>query len=143
MTLSVHNTSIGWSPEKFAPYGPEVTAAMKKLADKFPREVSVKHLAEEIITGKRQLWLILDGERFVSFVLTEIQTNEATGYKTLLIPSFAGEEGEETVPLISKLEAWGRENGCDESIIYGRAGWKRSVAKEGYQAAMMVFRKAL
>lgn len=132
-----------WSPEKFAPYGPSITAAMHKLKDRFPREVEVPHLAQEIISGKRQLWLILDGDEFVSMVLTTIQTNDATGLKTLLIPSFAGEEGQETVPLISKLEEWGRENGCDECLIYGRRGWKRAVEREGYAEAMTIFRKPL
>jgi len=140
--LAVHNT-INWPPEKFLPYGPAVTAAMKKLADRFPREVSIEHLAREIMIGKRQLWLILDGEKFVSFVLTEIQTNEANGLKTLVIPSFAGEEGASTVHLIGALEDYGRENGCDEAIIYGRPGWKRSVGEQGYKPDMMVYRKAL
>lgn len=142
MTLSVHNT-VNWPAEKFLPYGPAITAAMHKLADRFPREVSVQHLAQEIMTGKRQLWLIMDGERFVSFVLTEIQTNDANGLKTMVIPSFAGEEGAATVHLIGELEKWGRENGCDEAIIYGRAGWKRSVGEQGYKPDMTIYRKAL
>jgi hypothetical protein len=33
-----------WSPEQFAPYGEAVTAAMRKLAQRFPREVTVPHL---------------------------------------------------------------------------------------------------
>lgn len=136
--------TTSWPWEKFAPYGPAVTAAMNKLQKRFPREVSVAHLAREIQQGKRQLWLILDDDdKFVSYVLTNIQTNDATGLKTLIIPSFAGEEGEACVALIGALEAWGRDQGCDEVLIYGRQGWKRSVAKEGYAMHMAIFRKPL
>jgi hypothetical protein len=142
MSLSVHNTT-DWPADRLLPYGREITAAMHKLAARFPREVSVPHLAQEIISGKRQLFLILDGERFVSFVLTEIQTNDATGVKTLVIPSFAGEEGASTVHLIGELEAWGRENGCDESLIFGRMGWKKPLAAEGYKMDMCLFRKKI
>lgn len=117
---------------------------MRKLQDRFPREVTVEHLFKEIKDGQRQLWLILnDDDSFVSFVLTNIQVTEATGLKTLIIPSFAGEEGEATVPLIAALEEFGRQQGCDESLIYGRYGWKRSLAKEGYDMSMAVFRKTL
>jgi hypothetical protein len=85
MNLSIHNTT-DWPAEKIMSYGAEVTAAMRKLVERFPRDVTVLHLAQEIIAGKKQLWLIMDGEKFVSFVLTEIQINEATGAKTLVIP---------------------------------------------------------
>jgi hypothetical protein len=142
MSLTIHNTT-DWPAEKLLPYGAEITKAMHKLAARFPREVTVIHLAQEIIAGKKQLWLIMDGEKFVSFVLTEIQTNDATGKKTLFVPSLAGEDGIESVPLIAALEEWGRENGCDESAVFGRTGWKRSLAKEGYTMEMALFRKPL
>jgi hypothetical protein len=132
-----------WSPEQFAPYGPAITAAMHKLRDRFPREVTVEHLAEEIITGKRQLWLVLEDDRFVAFVLTEIQTNDATGLKTLLIPDFAGEHGASTVHLIGAIEDWARSQGCDEVTVAGRMGWKKVLAREGYGLDIAIYRKAL
>jgi hypothetical protein len=133
-----------WSPERFAPYGPAVTGAMRKLAERFPREVTIEHLAREIISGKRQLWLILDDDdRFVSFVLTEIQLNDATGRKTLVIPSFAGEEGASTVHLVERLEAFGREQGCDTAMVWGRLGWKKPLAGQGYGLDLAIFRKPL
>lgn len=133
-----------WSYDRLAPYTKDITAAMHKLRDRFPREVEVQHLANEIISGKRQLWLILnDDDSFISFLLSEIQTNDATGLKTLVLPSFAGEQGTETVHLIGAVEAWGREQGCDECIPYGRWGWKRAMEKEGYEMHMVIYRKTL
>jgi hypothetical protein len=133
-----------WPAEKFTLYGPAVTTAMRKLAERFPREVTVEHLARDVIDGKRQLWLVLDDDdRFVAFVLTEIQVNDATGLKTLVIPSFAGDEGAATVPLIGAIEAWGKEQGCDEVMVWGRRGWKPALAKEGYSLDLAIFRKAL
>lgn len=133
-----------WSFEKLAPYTKSVTAAMKKLQERFPREVDVGHLANEIISGKRQLWLILnDDDSFMSFVLSEIQTNNATGLKTIVVPTMAGEDGPASVPLIAEIEKYGLEQGCDKSAVYGRAGWKRSVAKEGYELEMCIFGKPL
>lgn len=142
MSLSVHNT-VDWPAEKLLPYGAEITAAMRKLVDRFPRDVTVLHLAQEIIAGKKQLWLILDGEKFVSFVLTAIETNEATGLKSLLIPTLAGDEGIETVPLGVELEKWGIENGCTEVRTLARKGWTKSLIAHGYKPDVQLFRKPL
>lgn len=141
--MKVVNTS-GWPFERIASYGKEITSAFHKLRDRFPREVTVEHLMREIMQGRRVLWLILtDDDAFVSFVLTMVQVNEATGVKTLWIPSFAGDEGAATVPLIGALEEWGRQQGCDEAQILGRWGWKRSLAGAGYEIDQVIFRKPL
>lgn len=139
--MEIHNT-VDWSFDRLAPYGPAITAAMKNLRDKFPREVDIPTLHQEIVAGKRQLWLVLNGDEFVSFVLTSIQT-EPTGHKTLFIPSAAGDDGLASVHLIKHLEAWGKEQGCDQSVVYGRWGWKRRLAEEGYEMENVLFRKAL
>lgn len=142
MSLSVHNTTY-WPAEKLLPYGAEITQAMRKLVDRFPREITVLHLAQEIIAGKKQLWLVMDGEKFVSFVLTEIQTNDATGAKTLHIASLAGDEGTDTVPLGIELEKWGIENGCTEARTLARKGWTKPLLEHGYKTDMVLFRKPL
>lgn len=133
-----------WTFEQLAPYTKQITAAIHKLQQRFPRDVVPAHLVHEIEIGKRQLWLILtDDDEFVSFVLTEVQVADATGLKTLLIPSLAGEEGASAVHLIGELERWGKEHECDEVMVYGRLGWKRSLESEGYKMDMVTFRKAL
>lgn len=142
MTLSIHRTN-DWSPEQFAPYGAAVTAAMHKLEEQFPLEVDVQHLAREIMSGKRDLWLVLDGEEFVSFVLTEIHIEEATGLKTMVVPSGAGDDGLKAVPLIAAIEEHAKQNGCDAVIIYGRLGWKKAIAKQGYGLEAAIYKKAM
>lgn len=135
-----------WSFEQLQPYTKDITAAMKKLQDRFPNEVEVGHLAGEIIKGNRQLWLILnDDDSFASFVLTTIEVNNATGLKTLLIPSLAGQEGGgvAATPLIEDVEKWGAAQGCNQCLVYGRLGWKRPLAKQGYDLDIAVFRKPL
>lgn len=142
MTLDVHNTT-SWSEGQLLRYGAEITRAMHKLADRFPKDLTVASLFDEIASGRRQLWLILDGPRFVSFVLTELKLVEPTGHRICMITDLAGEDGEASVPLIGKIEAWAREQGADEMAIMGRLGWKRSLAKQGYRADVMVYRKML
>jgi hypothetical protein len=142
MSLSIHNTT-DWPAARLLPYGAEITAAMHKLVARFPRDVTVVQLGQEVLAGKKQLWLIMDGEKFVSFVLTEIQINEATGAKTLVIPSFAGDEAIATMPLIAELHRFGRENDCTEARILARKGWTKALLDQGYRTDVSLFRKSL
>lgn len=141
--MKVENTA-DWPWERLEPYGKDITAAFAKLVERFPNDVTVESLAQDCIKGLRQLWLIMDDDgRFISFVMTEMRTVEATGHKQLTITSFAGEEGINTVPLIRDIEDWGRENGAKESTIVGRRGWTPALATQGYKADAVLFRKPL
>lgn len=142
MNLSLHYTG-DWHYEQVAKYGADITASMQKLAKRFPKDVSVPALFDEILSGQRQLWLILDGEEFKSFMLSEIKNNPFTGSKTLMITSLAGEGGEELAFLITDVEKWAAENGITDVVPVGRLGWKRSLEKMGYKMDVCLFRKEI
>lgn len=142
MNLSLHYTG-DWPFERVAAYGPQITAAMRKLAERFPKDVSVPALFDEIASGARQLWLILDGEEFKSFMVSEIKDNPFTGSKSLMVTSLAGEGGEEIVPLIADVEAWAAQNGITDVIPVGRKGWGRALEKMGYKLDVCLFRKEI
>jgi len=142
MTLSIHLT-LDWPYERVAQYGREITAAMKKLADRFPRELTVKAMAQDIVSGKNQLWLILDGEKFVAFVTSEIKINAETGHKTVVLSELAGDGGIDLVPMIHAIEDWARSIGAAELTPVGRLGWRKALAKAGYEAHIVLYRKEL
>lgn len=132
-----------WPAEKFEPYGPAVTAAMKKLADRFPEDVSVKGLADEILSGTRDLWLILDGEdQFVSFVATSIHVVNHTGMKVCTITSLGGDAGLDCVDdCIPTIEEWAWSQGVDMCGVEGREGWRKPLARNGYRPYAVIYRK--
>lgn len=143
MKLDIHLTQ-DWPFERLAKYGPDITAAMKKLVDRFPNEMTLKSLAEDIITGKNQLWLILDEqENFKAFVTSEIKVNDATGYKTVLLLELAGDGGIDLVPMIAKVEAWAVSIGAKALTPIGREGWRKPLAKLGYKTDLVLYRKEL
>lgn len=135
--------TAGWPPEKFAPYGPAVTTAMKQLADKFPADVTVQQLAIECMTGQRQLWLILDeNDAFVSFCCTAERTVDGVGTKIVTLTSHAGAEGLDCCAEMCRvIEAWAKERGADYTAAEGRRGWGRELAKQGYREYCVVWRK--
>lgn len=142
MTLSIHNTT-DWPFEKIAVYGPQITAAFKKLADRFPKDMTVRSIADEVMSGRQQLWLIMDGEEFKSFVTTEIKINQHTGHKSVQLVNLAGEGGQDLVGLIADIEAWAIEQGAEEIIPMCRAGFKRPLEGLGYRQDVSLYRKTL
>lgn len=142
MTLSIHLTT-DWPFERVARYGKEITAAMRKLVERFPNDLTLESMAEEIIGGKQQLWLILDGEEFKAFVTSEIKINEATGRKSVILMELAGDGGIDLVSLISDIEKWAVEIGAHELTPLGRDGWRKPLAKAGYKPKLTLYSKDL
>jgi|GEM_PF-796293 len=142
MTLSIHNT-VDWPFEKIAAYGRDITAAFKKLVDRFPRDITLKSLADDVLSGRQQLWLILDGEEFKSFVTTEIKINDYTGHKSVHLINLAGEGGQDLVPLIEEIEKWAIAQGADEIVPICRIGFRKPLEKLGYRMDVSLYRKTL
>lgn len=143
MTLSIHLTQ-DWPLERLARYGPEITQAMNKLVARFPDDLSVSEIADQLMRGEQQLWLILDEhEAFHAFATSEITTSEFTGRKRVMLCELAGDGGINLVDMIEPFEAWAREIGADEVCIVGRTGWRKPFAKHGYEPVVMRFKKEL
>lgn len=138
--IELHNTT-DWTTERISKYGKDITGAMHKLVERFPKDCTVESLAADIMEGRSQLWLVLDDEAFVLFGLTEIKTNPATGNKSVLITSLGGEDGVSSVPLIDGVESWARSIGAHEVAVCGRFGWKRALAAQGFKAETALYRK--
>lgn len=142
MTLSIHNTT-DWNMERIAAYGPQITAAFRKLVERFPNDMTLKSLADDVMSGRQQLWLIMDGEEFKSFLTTEIKTNDYTGHKTVNLINLAGEGGQDLTYLIKDVEDWAAEQGADEIIPVCRSGFKKPLESLGYRMDVSLFRKSL
>lgn len=143
MKTTIHLT-LDWPYERVSKYGREITAAMKKIADRFPDDLAVSSMAEDIITGKNQLWLFLDeDEQFVAFVTSEIIVSELTGKKSVRLGELAGEGGLDLVPHIEAIEEWARSIGAVELTPFGREGWRKPLARAGYKPKFVLYSKDL
>lgn len=140
--MRVINTTE-WTYEQIAPHGKAITAHMRKLAEKFPQDVTVESLAHECMTGARQLWLHLDDDDHCAAIsLTHIRTVDSTGTKIVTLTSHAGEAGLDQVPeMCATIEAWAKEQGADYTAAEGRGGWDKALKREGYQRYAVIWRK--
>lgn len=140
MTAELFNTT-DWPFEKLAPYGKDITAGLKQLEKRFPRDCNVESLAKDVLSGRFKLWLVLEEGKFVLFGLTETKMNFATGNKVVSVDYLAGQSGVSSVPLMDGVEEWAKSIGANEVTICGRFGWKKPLAKQGYKARTVLYRK--
>jgi len=71
---------------------------------------TVETIAEEVITGRWQLWIVWDG-KISAVTATEIFT-EASGMKNARAVFVGGRDMASWSHLIADLEDWARDNGC-------------------------------
>ena len=143
MTYSVVNTS-SWTFDQIAKYGKELTAAFVKLSQTFPDDITPQGIFASLNKGEHQLWIVLDEDRFVSFILTKTHVIDATGKKVVTITSLAGEDGLASGPdIYETIEAWAIEQDADIGAVEGRLGWKRIAARYGYEPYAVIYRKHL
>lgn len=142
MNYSLHRMR-DWPYAKLAPYNKELTAAIKKLAARFPDDVAPQAMAENIAGGLMDLWLILDEKQeFAAFLTTELET-ALSGKKRLLLLELAGKGGLDLTLLLPQLEAFARAQGVAEICPYGRLGWSRALARCGYKIATVKYAKEI
>lgn len=142
--MKVVNTT-DWDFERLAPHSKQITAHFKRLAEKFPHDVTVQSIAMECISGARQLWLVFDeDDEMVAVCMTQVRTIDATGKKIVTLTSHAGDEGLSCVPaMCAEIEAWAAEQGADFTAAEGRRGWGRELKKMGYREYATVWRKPI
>lgn len=140
MSAELHLTS-NWPVERVLSYSPQITAAMKKIIERFPDDATLKSMADDVLSGAVQMWVMLDGDEFKGVVLTDFQTVPATGHKAARIVALGGVDGVDLCPHIATIEEWAWENNADCVLPVGREGWKRPLAKLGYSVERIVYRK--
>ncbi len=132
-----------WSWKKIAPYQEALNAAFQKYVQRFPDDVCLEKIAEEIITGQAQLWLVLKNKiQFSAFAITKVERVH-TGKKCVVLSDLAGEGGLKLVKLIEEVEKWARKIKAEELHMFGRTGWAKRLAHHGYSRHLIQYRKVL
>ena len=113
---------------------------LRGLAETDGRFIADDVLAD-LISGHKQLWVEGD-DRIVAVCVTDIIVAPRRKRATLFLCAGDGVIGRlpDTLPVI---EAWAKEQGCDQAGIVGRSGWVRALADAGYREAATILRKDL
>ncbi len=86
-------------------------------------EYAEHDVVRDVLSGSSHMWVAREGRKKRGVVTTAINTYPQT--KTCLIHLLGGEGIEHWVHLISEIEKWGKDSGCDSVEIHGRPAWKK------------------
>lgn len=142
MAVVVVNASRNMTREQVEPHKPAILALFSKLERRFPTDLTVHALCEHADTGRRDLWLILDGERLLAAAMTAVETIDATGVRILRMLDLAGQDISAWAAELGRVvEAHGDEQNVDFYAIEGREGWGPVIEPMGYRKHAVLWRK--
>lgn len=100
-------------------------------------------IEREILCGRALLWLAVSGEssRVVIEAVASTSLQQTDRGKVCVITACAGARMSRWLPLISRIEAYAKEEDCACIRIFGRKGWLRVL--EGYDTKHIILDKEL
>lgn len=142
MTYRVVNGSE-LSLDQLAPFVSDVLREMGRLAKRFPKDVTTAALFGEFLSGKRTLWLVLDGDAFIAMALTTVRTIDATGTRIFTLCDLAGKDVAKFADeLWAAMEQGAAEKDCSIIAVEGRGGWDKFLKPRGYREHARLWRKS-
>jgi hypothetical protein len=142
VAIVVRNASREMTWEQVQGHVPAIKGHFEKLAKRFPTDLTVQSLLDHVLAGRRDLWLILDGETLLATACTAIETIDATGIRILRLMDLAGKDIPAWAePLELAMEAFGKEQNVDYRAVEGRGGWSKVMKHLGYREHARLWRK--
>jgi len=142
MTLKLRLTSE-MTAEEMAPLWPGIVRCLEKYCRKFDGYETIQNIIAECAAGKRQLWVITDGDEVILAAVTEIITINATGKKQLVMAECGGSRYAECLELFHEMEDWARAQGATEAVTHCRRGLVRLYEPMGFKTRSIVMTKEL
>lgn len=108
---------------------------LRRLAARFPYDINVPMLREDLRVSRKQLWGYHDGERIVGVCATEIQ------HPVCWIRAACSDSSESIDVTLAAIERWAKSIGCERVRLAGRKGWKRRLPN--YEPIAVTLEKVL
>lgn len=118
---------------------PHVIGRLQAVVDRSGERYTVASLAELVMRGEFQLWVIGD-EQIRGVVLTELFF-APSGKKVASIRAATGDAAEGWLHLLPELEQWAKSEGCHVVEAIARKGWARRLTD--YKLTHVVLEKEL
>lgn len=117
---------------------PLIASILSQAVERDEGKRSLHSLLRELVNDRNQLWIVSDGRPIGAAVTALLNYPHA---RTLKIEWLAGERFEEWAHLISEIENYAREQGCNPVEFSGRPGLARVLKRYGYEVTAVEARK--
>ena len=130
------------SIDQLAPYMSDILREMGRMARKYPQDITTASLFQDVLSGKKTLWLVLDGEDLVAIAMSTVRTVDDTGCRIATLLNLVGKDvAKYAADLCLTLETWADQNECSVMAVEGRRGWEPLLAQFGYKPFSVLYRK--
>jgi hypothetical protein len=92
---------------------------------------------DDILHGHGLLWLACDGSKILAAMTTSLVSTDRD--KVCILTACGGSEMMQWLPLLRKIEAYAKDEGCGCVRIYGRKGWARLL--DGYRVEHVILER--
>lgn len=101
---------------------------------------TTEQVIEGLQEGKLQLWACGGNDKYL-FAITEIVQNQLGSSVHIVLGG--GQLIDGMVDHITLVENWAKNIGAKSVVIWGRLGWKKPLAKHGYDLQEVIYRRTL
>lgn len=133
---------LGIPREKVDRFWPAVAPMIERALDYAHGEFLIDDIRLYAKDNRLQLWVVLDEDRLVGAIVTEI-----ANYPRVLALRFLALAGENLDGWMDEAEEFivsrARDWGCGVSEGYGRRGWERKARHLGYEFGHVMVRKEI
>jgi hypothetical protein len=138
---SSHGAASLIPPSKYSVVLPHALPYFKRTLERYAYS---RYSLEEIVFGLRsglyQLWGgAIDGHKL--YVVTELVQEKVGPVVHVILGGGSLDEEDEMLRYIVLIEQWAENMGAVGVAVWGRVGWKRKIAKYGYQHETSLFRR--
>tara|TARA_R110000803_G_scaffold75203_2_gene139524 strand:+ start:744 stop:1178 length:435 start_codon:yes stop_codon:yes gene_type:complete len=125
----------------------QVKHLLQKPIDRGLGEYTIDQIRDLVISGRQQLWVGIDDKTgdFIVSAVTQIipRVSGQTHMETILTGAVENTMEKWFEESAEALEEFGRLNGADHFIFYGRLGWRKMFKKRGYKEYYVAMSKDL
>lgn len=123
-------------------YNPHVFRAIAKYCDKYS-DMNPFHLVGEIISNKRELWLIIDDNREFKAFATVQMVPLVDGNIVAEVLELAGDGGDILADSLIEFEEYLKGKNIYAIRPHGRLGWANRMKKNGYKLIYSIYEKVI
>jgi hypothetical protein len=122
-------------PEKVFDFWPYARPLIKAAIDATNLS-DFADIESDVFDGKQLLWLAWSG-KIEAAATTHLSRNVCT------VTAVGGYQRERWIALRAKIEKYAKDEGCHTIRAYGRKGWERVLANDGWRVEHVILEKAL
>lgn len=125
-------------PELVRGLWPRVFPYLSSAAEYTFGRYEPEDIVEFVLSGQAHLWIVLDGDDIKGVTITRFWQYPRKNCLDLVF--LAGDDGFSWKDeMLSTLQNWARDSGCDVIEASGRAGLARAFKDDGYRVLWQVF----